>query len=139
MSKRRISRKDIRSVCAEPGAGDGLDPRYDRSGSPLRPPGRKMMQLCHQVSQTLMGVLAEQGNPVLQELLVLSVQPAGGGRLLVTVSPSPLAAIVESTVILQHLAEAHGLLRNEVASAIHRRKAPDLVFRVTYPLENPPV
>jgi ribosome-binding factor A len=29
-----------------------------------------------------------------------------------------------------HLQRAHGLLRNEVAAAIHRRKTPELTFHV---------
>jgi hypothetical protein len=54
------------------------------------------------------------------------VTPGGGGRLLVTLRPGgagPEAA-------RDHLARARGLLRSEVAAAVHRRKAPDLVFQV---------
>jgi hypothetical protein len=32
-------------------------------------------------------------------------------------------------VIRRHVAGAEGLLRNEVAAAVHRRKAPELVWQ----------
>jgi hypothetical protein len=62
--------------------------------------------------------------------MVVSVTPAGSGRLLATLTPAPSAAVRDSAVIAERLANAHGLLRNEVARAVHRRKAPDLVFQV---------
>lgn len=129
MPSRRISRKDLLSSAANIGPGDGLDPRYDRpEGS--RSPGRKTLQLCGQVMETLNGVLAEQADDVLRDLTVVGVAPAGGGRLLVRVTPAPSAADIEPAVLLETLARAHGLLRSEVASSINRRKAPDLIFEV---------
>ena len=50
--------------------------------------------------------------------------------MLVTVTPAPSAAQPDPAVILDRLAAAHGRLRSEVAAAINRRKAPDLVFQV---------
>jgi ribosome-binding factor A len=129
MPPRKISRKDIQSATDQAGPGDGLDPRYDYLEGGRRP-GRKTLQLCGQVAETLAGVLAEQADGVLRDLAVVSVTPAGGGRLLVLLAPAPSAAVRDRGVILEHLAGAHGLLRNEVAAAIHRRKAPDLVFQV---------
>jgi ribosome-binding factor A len=126
---RRISQKDLLAGATDVGPGDGLDPRYDRpeAGRPL---GRKTLQLCGQVMQTLSGVLAEQRDDVLRDLEVASVTPAGGGRLLVRVTPAPSAQARDRAVILERLAAAHGALRGEVAAAINRRKAPDLVFEV---------
>ena len=126
---RRISRKDLLSGAESVGAGDGLDPRYDRPED-NRPLGRKTLQLCGQVMRTLSGVLAEQRDEVLRDLLVSTVAPAGGGRLLVRVTLAPSAAPREPAVILQRLAAAHGTLRAEVAAAINRRKAPELLFEV---------
>ncbi len=129
MSSRRLSRKDLLSGCDALGPGDGQDPRYDSSGAGRRP-GRKTLQLCGQVAETLSGVLAEQADEVLRNLMVVSVTPAGSGRLLVRVAPSLSAAARDAATILQRLAEAHGRLRSEVAASVHRRKAPDLLFEV---------
>jgi ribosome-binding factor A len=127
---RRITRRDLLSGADSIGTGDGLDPRFDRPENGGRPTGRKTLQLCGQVKQTLEGVLAEQHDEVLRDLMVASVTPAGGGRMLVRVTPAPSAAPHEAAVILARLAAAHGALRSEVASSIHRRKAPDLIFEV---------
>lgn len=126
---RRISRKDLLAAADGLGQGDGLDPRYDRPED-ARPLGRKTLQLCGQVMRTLSGVLAEQGDDVLRDLLVSAVAPAGAGRLLVQVVPAPSAAVRDPVVILARLNEAHAVLRAEVAAAVHRRKAPDLLFAV---------
>ena len=130
MPSRRIPRRDVRSGCDQVGPGDGLDPRHDHLQDGQKQPGRKALQLCGQVAETLAGVLAEQADGVLRDLLVVCVTPAGSGRLLATLTPAPSAAERDRAVILTHLANAHGLLRNEVARAVHRRKAPDLVFQV---------
>ncbi len=130
MTSRRISRKDLLSGTAEVGPGDGLDPRLDRRGQDGRELGRKTLQLCGQVATTLQGLLPSCGDDVLRDLEVIGVTPAGSGRLLVTVGPAPSAQVLAEAIILEHLARAHGWLRNEVATAVHRRKAPDLVFRV---------
>jgi ribosome-binding factor A len=130
MPSRRVSRKDLHSGCDHVGPGDGLDPRYDHLQPGQKRPGRKTLQLCGQVAETLAGVLAEQADGVLRDLMVVSVKPVGGGRLLVTLTPAPSAAVRDNAVILTRLVNAHGLLRNEVAAAVHRRKVPDLVFHV---------
>jgi ribosome-binding factor A len=130
MTSRRISRKDLQAGTAEVGPGDGLDPRLDRRGQDGRELGRKTLQLCGQVARTLLGVLPCCGDDVLRGLEVIQVTPAGSGRLLVTLGHSPSAPAVSAGVIREHLERAHGWLRNEVAAAVHRRKAPDLVFRV---------
>jgi ribosome-binding factor A len=131
MTSRRISRKYLLTAAAEVGPGDGLDPRLDRRGQDGRKLGRKALQLCGQVAQTLMCVLPCSGNDVLRDLVVIGVTPVGAGRLLVTLGRSPSAPAVSDTLVLEHLARAQGWLRNEVAAAVHRRKAPDLVFRVS--------
>ncbi len=130
MTSRRISRKDLLAGAAEVGSGDGLDPRLDRRGQDGRELGRKTLQLCGQVARTLMGLLPCCGDDILRDLDVVGVTPAGAGRLLVTVGRLPSASVISAEVILDRLARAHGWLRHEVAAAVHRRKAPDLVFRV---------
>jgi ribosome-binding factor A len=130
MSSHRPSQKDIESLCSAAGPDDGIDPRYLRPGGG-RAVGRKTLQLCGQVSRTLMEVLAGCADEVLRELEVVSVAPAAGvGRLLLTLRPGPAASPRDPALIGRHVAGAEGLLRREVAAAIHRRKAPELVWQV---------
>jgi ribosome-binding factor A len=130
MASRRIKRQDLLAGTNEVGAGDGHDPRLDRPED--QPPAgkRKSLQLCGQVARTLAGVFAESGDEVLRDLMVESVAPApSSARLLVVVTPTPGAPPLESARVLEHLEQARGRLRSEVAAAVRRRRAPDLTFR----------
>lgn len=130
MSSHRPRKKDIESLCSQVGPEDGIDPRYLSPGSG-RPVGRKQLQLGRQVRDTLLQALPACGNDVLRELEVVSVTPAAGaGRLLVVLRPSPSASPHDLPVFERHLAGALGFLCNEVARAVHRRKAPELVVRL---------
>ena len=132
MPSRRISRKDLLSGCTEPGPEDGRDPRYARRPSDRPAGSRKSLQLCRQVGRTVGAVLAgECDDDLLRDLIVESVDLAPGvGRLFVTVALAPSAPYTEPAVVLERLQQVQGRLRSEVASAITRRKAPDLIFRV---------
>jgi ribosome-binding factor A len=127
-----MKRKDLLSGCAEPGPGDGVDPRLAPRDEPVKVPNRKALQLCGQVARTLAGVLAECGDEVLRVLEVESVTPApNASRLLVTARLGLAAGGIPAEIARQRLANAHGRLRAEVAAAVHRRRAPDLLFRVS--------
>jgi ribosome-binding factor A len=131
MSSHRPSRKDIEKLCAGIGPEDGIDPRYVRNSPGDRQINRKTLQLCSQVSRTLMEVLAGCRDEVLRDLEVVSVSPAAGaGRFLVSLQPSLSSPARSAANIQDHLGRAAGLLRNEVAAAIHRRKTPELIFQV---------
>lgn len=113
---------------------------------------QKARQLCRQVFRTLSLALPACDDDLLQDLTVLAVDPApDGGRLLVTVSAGPAASTATESaaavgdeplapdeagavpavhVILDRLSRAAGMLRSEVAGAIVRKRAPELVFRV---------
>ena len=132
MNPRKISRQQLRSACDQVGPDDGLDPRFDRKpGGGNRQNPHKLQQLCAEVARTLGETLAGCANDVLRDLLVTDVLPApSSARLVVRVTLSPGASGLDSTLVLQHLHSAAGLLRSEVAAAIRRRKAPDLVFEV---------
>ncbi len=128
--RRRFDRKPM-PLASETGPEDGIDPRllprYERG----KVTNRKALQLCRQVERTLTTLLAGAcGDDVLHELLVQSVIPAPDStRLLVTLTRiRPDAVAVDE--VLAHLQRAHGLLRHEVAAAIHRRKTPELTFHV---------
>ncbi len=67
---------------------------------------------------------------MLNGLTVVSVEPAPhGGRLRVTVA-ADAADVIDRATVGRHLARATGAIREEVASAITRRKVPELVFTV---------
>lgn len=133
MSRKRSRGRELLSSAAEVGPEDGSDPRrfHDRRGQHGKPPGRKAHQLCSQVAQALLVILPGLADEVLRDLTVVSVEPAPhSGRLLVTVAgPAPTDATGRH-VVCEHLARAAGLIRSEVASAVNRRKAPELVFQV---------
>ena len=66
---------------------------------------------------------------VLNGLVVTDVAPAPhAGRLRASIAAAPSAAVRDAIVVQEHLRGAAGLLRAEVAVAIHRRKTPELVF-----------
>lgn len=131
MGSRKLNDRELRSFCTDVGAEDGCDPRLDRREGVGKVPNRKALQLCAQVERTLAGVLADCGEDLLRDLLIESVIPApNASRLLVTVRP---AVPIEPAVVLERLEHARAKLRTEVVAAIHRRRAPDLLFRVSQP------
>jgi ribosome-binding factor A len=132
MKARKPSRRELLRYCTDIGPEDGLEPRNGWHEPQERVANRKALQLCGQVARTLSCVLSgECGDDVLREIIVEAVQPVPNtSRLLVTVTLAPSAAGVEPATVLQHLHSASGMLRSEVAAAIHRRKTPELVFRV---------
>ena len=114
---RSAAADELAKYCGEAGPGDGVDPRDERRPSRRRGPDRKTLQLCAAVARVL-GQLVDGR--------VASVEPApNAGRLLVTVEtdddPDAASAALEA---------GRGRLRSEVAAAVHRKKAPDLVFAV---------
>ena len=132
MNRRRIARRDLSAACAEPGPGDGLDPGLESREASGKVANRKALLLCGEAERTLSAVLAgECGDEVLRNLVVASVKPAPtSARLLVTVHLATPLEGVDMDTVLARLGRARGLLRTEVAAALHRRRAPDLMFRV---------
>jgi ribosome-binding factor A len=131
----------MRTLCAEFSDDDGvnphgkprpaMEPAHGR-GRSLTGLDRKALQLCHQVAETLEEVLAECGDTLLQGLRVLDVEPApDASRLLVTLAVDGLPGEdLELDLVHDHLARASGYLRSEVATAITRKRAPVLVYRL---------
>lgn len=129
MKRKNLSHKDIISSSNQIGPEDGADPRiYFRKSSDRRN-NRKALQLCGQVARVLGQVLAwEFGDELLGELSIESVVPApNSSHLLVTVSAPGDASVGE---ILERLQRHMGRLRAEVAKSIHRKRVPELSFRV---------
>ena len=99
----------------------------------MQPPGsRKVTQLCEQAREALSMALTCSADPALRELSVASVSPApDASRLLVTIETDvDSAQTADHDYILDKLQVARGYLRSEVAGAIHRKRTPELMFRV---------
>jgi ribosome-binding factor A len=89
----------------------------------------KTAQLCRQVFRAVSLGLAECGDEVLRELVVHDVEPApDASRLLVSVGFSAAASARSVVEVLERLGEASSFLRREVAGAITRKRAPELMF-----------
>ncbi len=130
MTFKKPSRAEILSSCADVGPDDGIDPRDFFRKPSGKVPNRKALQLCGQVADTLNVVFAGCADATLRALVVRAVEPApNSSRLLVTLAPAPSADVdVQSAAV--RLRHAAGWLRCEVAAAIHRRRTPELIFRV---------
>jgi ribosome-binding factor A len=130
MKNRKPSPKQI--LCHELGAEDGADPRTFFRRPTHKRLNRKALQLCGQIARTLSAVLAwESADELLRSLGVESVTPAPDStRVLVTVWLHPSAGAANAHQVLEHLHRFSGKLRSEIAAAIHRKRVPELVFRV---------
>ena len=129
---------------AEDSGGDFFRRSADRRAE------QKARQLCRQVYRTLSLALPGCGDETLQDLTVLTVDPApDAGHLLVTVAAAvaaePAAAAggesdrsPVTVDVHERLARATGRLRAEVARDIVRKRAPELSFRVLYRAEVTP-
>jgi len=142
MVYKKPSRKVLRTLGAQPQSEDGVNPRdwHKLDGSERGQKGsRKVWQLCHQVGETVGQILAgECGDDLLRDLYVVSVEPAPDAtRLLVTVRIDRPIESVDPNLIMARLEGASGLIRDEVASAITRKRTPKLTFRLALLGANP--
>ena len=120
------------SLAAELHSDDGQDPKeYFRKSKQVKKTGRKALQLCSQVADTLSLVLSgECGDEILQNLLVAEVTPApDASQLLVLLTPAPGSQTLTTEEVTIALRAASGRLRTEVAAAISRKRAPRLTFQ----------
>lgn len=95
-------------------------------------PDHRVRSLCRQAQEAVFLAMAEIGfDSRLDGTYVASVDPAPGpARLLVTVVVPPEATADAIEAAFAALAELKPALRGEVARAIHRKRVPDLAFRV---------
>lgn len=133
MSKKRLqpTRQSMEALRSEPGDEDGVDPRDALRQSSRKKGGRKTKQLCAQAGEALnYAFAAECNDDVLRDMGVVAVQPSPDeSRLLVTIGPS-LPGPCDPAEVLARLEKAQAKLRAQVAAAIHRKKVPQLAFRV---------
>lgn len=89
----------------------------------------KDRQVCRQVADAVGWYLADVDDPLLSGLLVIDAVPApSAARVLVTLAPA--TGEVDAAEASRRLADVKDEVREEVAAEVHRRRAPELVFRV---------
>jgi ribosome-binding factor A len=130
MSKRKKSRRRrFDASCAETwGPDDGIDPSDEKRAEARPVRNRKALQLCRQVAEALALAFSGCADPVLNDLLIVAVRPAPDSSRLLVLVQSASGVPVTQSLLLEHLERAKGMLRQEVARSIHRRKTPDLTF-----------
>ena len=135
-NRKNRSGRDGLPPFVNPDFADALSGRRDDSFSRERQKDdRKARQLCRQVYQVLSLALAgECGDDVLRELTVESVEPAPNvSRLLVRVALPSAGPPLSPIKVLERLDRVRGLLRQRVARAITRKRAPELIFMPVAP------
>jgi ribosome-binding factor A len=117
-----------RDLCAHWHDDDGINPRHERKHQP-RKNNRKDLQLCAQVAAALNAALqGEAQSPLLREVLVARVEPAPDTSRLRVLVGGPALQRAGPAQLLESLAAARGFLRLQVASAIARKRVPELIF-----------
>jgi ribosome-binding factor A len=138
----RRKREQMLAHCDDIQADDGIDPREFFKSTPTRgKTGRKVMQLCRQVAETLEQVLSgELGDDELRCLRVMSVVPApDSSRMLVTLHADCAIDQFDRPRLEEKLASCTGRLRAAVSAAITRRKTPSLTMVVVGPDTDSPI
>ena len=119
--------EQLRALVGELHPEDGVNPALLRKpqSSTGRVKLRKHLGLCRQVFRTL-----HLSIPADLDVQVLSVTPdRDPARLIVLLAPT--APEIDPTLLLRRIAALGPSLRCEVGNAIHRRKTPELVFRLS--------
>lgn len=89
---------------------------------------RKLKQLAREVYRVLAQAMAELADRRLESAFVVEVRPApDAGRFAVQVSAGAAATVSEVEAALE---VARGHLRGELATALARKRIPDLIFEV---------
>ena len=128
MQSRKRDGEAVRAFCDDLYPDDGHNPRDDMRGREMAAVGddRKLRQLCKQALIALKLAIAAIRMPV--GVRVLSVEPvpnAGRLRALIAVD-----AASEVEPVRESLEASRGFLRSEIAEAVTRRRAPELVVVV---------
>jgi ribosome-binding factor A len=131
MSLNPKRREELLAHCGELRDDDCVDPREYFKPAANHGRQRKTRQLCSQVAQALALILSgEFDDDLLLGLTVLAVEPAPNESQLLVTLQSDAAQPHEREAVLARLVQATGFLRAEVAAAITRKRAPQLIFRV---------
>ena len=93
-----------------------------------RPRAHKDLQLCRQVADAIQWFLIEADDPVLAELSLVAAAPAPtAARIAVTLQVSDATVVAAARAALAAYVDD---LREEAAAEIHRRRVPELAFRI---------
>jgi len=96
----------------------------------------KLKQLCRQVELAVNDVLADSDDPALNALYVNEVTPgAHVHQLIVILANSWPEPGFDPAFAKAEVEKVYGLIREEVAASIHRKKVPELKFFVLWPGE----
>jgi hypothetical protein len=96
----------------------------------------KDRQVCRQVADAVGWYLADVDDPLLSGLLVIDAVPApSAARVMVILAPA--SGEVDAAEAQRRLADVKDDVREEVANEVHRRRAPEVVFRVEGRLPDP--
>ncbi len=93
----------------------------------------KDQQLCEQVFQILSVAMADLGDEVLRQLAIESVEMGPDASRLSVAVLMPPGQVVPWDDVMDRLGRVRGVLRSEIASGIHRKRTPELSFRVVMP------
>jgi ribosome-binding factor A len=104
------------------------DTRPRARGTPRRE--QKTLQLCRQVEQAISQALAASSEPALLDMTVDSVRPAPDAARLAVLLALSSRSTTRPPEVYAALERATGWLRSEVASAITRKRAPELTYVV---------
>ncbi len=132
LSKSKIDQ--IKALCSEVSEDDGIHPRELAKKERKKRIDYKSLQLSKQAERALhlewSGVFATS---VLADLKIHSVEPEPQSqRLIVTIILDSACSCSEKEVLVK-LTNERGHLRSIIARAIHRKKVPELAFRIIAP------
>jgi len=126
MSRRHRSRSAGAPPAARLYEDDGMAPSSKSVRVSHRVVDRRTRQLCGQVLRALASLLmGECHDDVLRDVVVDGVTPApDASRLRV------ILRAADPATVTQHLDRVRAFLRREVANAVQRKRAPELVYLV---------
>jgi ribosome-binding factor A len=129
MTSRKMSLRAIAALCDEIGPEDGVDPRRVRHRKRNTKKDRKAEQVSRQAEVAVRLTLGALFDDALEGVRVVRVEPAPDSRRLrvvleQTTSPPEMTA----REVAQVVERVDRILRMEVASALHRKRAPSLTF-----------
>jgi ribosome-binding factor A len=132
--RRKFSASEVRRLAGRDDLTRESDDPLQRALSRATAPhhDRKAMQLCRQIERELTLILSgELNDDRIRDLMVISVIPYPNTNLLLVTLQSTQLCTHQQLCDLDAVMAAHKpTIRAEVAAAIHRRKTPDLCFRV---------
>ncbi len=125
--KKQIS-KEVSSLCAEIGPGDGVRPGRKRDHELSENPERKIGQVCRLVEKTVQMALSS-GDERLADLQIVRVEPAPDSRRL-RILVITTQTVSDNTHIVTAINQAKGWIRSEIATVLNRKRVPEISFQL---------